>query len=207
MCDSATPWVAAHQISLSYTMSQSLLKLMSIEWVMPSILHAKLLTQVQLFVAPRTVACQAPLSVGFSRQEYGSGLPIPSPGYLPKPEIEPESLRSPALAGRFFTTSATWEALLSIWFALIHKITFEVQTTFPLLQNFYITWLLPLLPQSNSLGVTWDAVFRSWSPKNSHQIKQSTFRWWLFFFLVDTGLQFYNQRKSGEGENVFVSLE
>ena len=121
---------------------------------MPSILHAKLLTQVQLFVAPRTVAHQAPLSVGFSRQEYGSGLPIPSPGYLPKPGIEPASLRSPALADRFFTTSATWEALLSIWFALIHKITFEVQTTFPLLQNFYITWLLPLPPQSNSLGVT-----------------------------------------------------
>ena len=58
---------------------------------MPSILHAKLLTQVQLFVAPRTVACQAPLSVGFSRQEYGSGLPFPSPWDLPNPGIEPGS--------------------------------------------------------------------------------------------------------------------
>ena len=177
-----TPWIAGHQVSLSYTMSQSLLKMMSIEWVMPSVLHAKLLTQVQLFVAPRTVACQAPLSMGFSRQEYGSGLPIPFPDYLRKPGIEPASLSSPTLAGGFFTISTTWEALLSIWFALIHKITCEVQTTFPLLQNFYITWLLPLPPQSNSLGVTWDAVFWSWSPKNSHQIKLSTFRWWLFFF-------------------------
>ena len=48
-----------------------------------------------------TVACQAPLSVGFSRQEYWSGLPFPSPGDLPDPGIEPVS---PALAGGFFTT-------------------------------------------------------------------------------------------------------
>jgi len=48
--------------------------------------------------------------MGFSRQEYWSGLPFPSPGNLPDPGIEPLSLESPALAGRFFTTSATWEA-------------------------------------------------------------------------------------------------
>ena len=48
----------------------------------------------QLFVIPWTVAHQAPLSMGFSRQEYWSGLPCPSPGYLPDPGIEP---RSPAL--------------------------------------------------------------------------------------------------------------
>ena len=40
---------------------------------------------------PRTVACQAPLSMGFSRQEYWSGLPLPSPGDLPDPGIEPGS--------------------------------------------------------------------------------------------------------------------
>ena len=57
-----------------------------------------------------TVACQAPLSMGFSRQEYWSGLPFLSPGDLPDPGIEPASLMSLALAGRFFTTSATWEA-------------------------------------------------------------------------------------------------
>ena len=54
--------------------------------------------------------CQAPLSMGFSRQEYWSGLHCPSPRDLPKPGIEPASLGSPALAGEFFTTSATWEA-------------------------------------------------------------------------------------------------
>ena len=56
---------------------------------------------------PRTVARQAPLSVGFSRQEHWSGLPFPSPGDLPNPGIEHTSLASPALAGGFFTTSAT----------------------------------------------------------------------------------------------------
>ena len=45
------------------------------------------------------MACQAPLSVGFSRQEYWIGLPCPPPGDLPNPGIEPESLTSPALTG------------------------------------------------------------------------------------------------------------
>ena len=57
-----------------------------------------------------TIACQAPLSIGFSRQEYWSGLPCPPPGDFPNPGIEPVSLMSPALAGRSFITSATWEA-------------------------------------------------------------------------------------------------
>ena len=58
-----------------------------------------------------TVACQAPLSLGFSRQEYWSGLSCPPPGGLPDPGIEPASLMSlsPALADGFFTTSGNWE--------------------------------------------------------------------------------------------------
>ena len=64
----------------------------------------------QLFATLWTVARQAPLSMGFCRQKYWSGLPCPPPGDLPEPGIEPESLVSPALAGGFFTTSATWEA-------------------------------------------------------------------------------------------------
>ena len=51
----------------------------------------KSLSRVQLFMTPRTVAYQVPLSMGFSRQEYWSGLPFPSPGNLPNPGIEPES--------------------------------------------------------------------------------------------------------------------
>ena len=65
---------------------------------------------VQLFVTLWTVAHQATLSMGFSRQEYWSGLPCPSPGDLPNSGIEPASLRSLALAGRFFTTSAILSA-------------------------------------------------------------------------------------------------
>ena len=58
------------------------------------------LSPVQLFATPWTVAGQAPLFVGFSREDYWSGLPCPSPGDLPDPGMEPGS---PALAGKFFT--------------------------------------------------------------------------------------------------------
>ena len=58
-----------------------------------------MLSRVGLFVTP---------SLGFSRQEYWSGLPFPSPEDLPDPGIEPMSLKSPALAGGFFTTDTTW---------------------------------------------------------------------------------------------------
>ena len=61
------------------------------------------------------IACQAPLSMGFSRQEHRNGLPCPPPGDLPHPGVEPTSLRSPALTHRFFTTRATWEAHQSFY--------------------------------------------------------------------------------------------
>ena len=67
---------------------------------------AQLLSCVPLLATPWTVACQAPLSMGFSRQEYWSGLPFPSPGDLPDPRIEPASPVSPALAGGCSTTES-----------------------------------------------------------------------------------------------------
>ena len=67
-------------------------------------------SHARLFASPWTIACQAPLSMGFSRQDYWSGLPFPSPGDLPYPGIKPTSLTSPALEGRFFTARTTWEA-------------------------------------------------------------------------------------------------
>ena len=76
----------------------------------PSVLLICLLnmfSHVQLFVTH-----QAPLSMAFSGQEYWSGLPCPPPRDLPDPGIKPASLTSPELAGTFFTTNATWEALL-----------------------------------------------------------------------------------------------
>ena len=68
-------------------------------------------SHVQLFVTPWTVAHQALLSIGFCRKEYWSVFPCPPPGDLPNPGIEPTSLVSPALAGEFFNTNTTWEAL------------------------------------------------------------------------------------------------
>ena len=54
-------------------------------------------SRLRIFATLWTVTCQAPLSMGFSRQEYWSGLPFPSPGDLPNPEIELVSAASPAL--------------------------------------------------------------------------------------------------------------
>ena len=68
------------------------------------------LSRVQLFVTLWTIVHQSPLSMGFSRQEYRSGLPCTPLGDLPNPGMKPISLMSPALAGGFLTTGATWEA-------------------------------------------------------------------------------------------------
>ena len=73
-----------------------------------------MLSYIQLFATPWTVACQAPRSVGFSRQEYWSELPFPSLGVFPDPGIKSISLASPALAGRFLTTNTTWEAYFEL---------------------------------------------------------------------------------------------
>ena len=72
---------------------------------------AQLLRHVRLFTISWTAACQSPLSMGFSRQEYWSGLPFPLPGNLPDPGIEPVS---PALSGGFFTTEPSEKLLKSV---------------------------------------------------------------------------------------------
>ena len=75
-------------------------------------MHACLLSRfscIRLFAALWTIALQA-LSMGFSRQVYWNGYHAPSPGDLANPGMEPVVLTSPALAGKFFTTSATWDA-------------------------------------------------------------------------------------------------
>ena len=70
---------------------------------------AQSLSHVQLLATPWTIAHQAPLSMRFSRHEYWNGLTFLLQGIFPDPGIEPASIMSPALAGRFFTTSASWE--------------------------------------------------------------------------------------------------
>ena len=72
------------------------------------------LRSVQVFVTPWTIDRQAFLSIGFSRQEYWSGLPFPTPGDLPDLGLKPTSLASPALASGFFTNCSTWEALVKM---------------------------------------------------------------------------------------------
>ena len=68
------------------------------------------------FAVPLTVACQAPLSTGFPRQEYWSGLPFPPPGDISDPGIEHTS---PALADRFFTTEP--QGSLNVYYTSIKK--------------------------------------------------------------------------------------
>ena len=90
-------------------------------------------SHVRLFVTLWTVAHKSPLFIGFSRQEYWSGLPCPPPGNLPDPGIEPSSLTPPALAGRFFPTSSTWEAhKLEQWFSNINIYQNHLQKLFRL---------------------------------------------------------------------------
>ena len=81
-----------------------------------------------VFGTPWTVARQAPLSMGFSRQEHWRRSPCPPPGALPDPGIEPTSPASPALAGGFFPTSTTWEAqgLYNLQLSYILKCLFRL---------------------------------------------------------------------------------
>ena len=77
------------------------------------------LSHVRLFETPRTTGNLAPLSKGFSRQEYLSGLPFLTSRDLPNPGIKPASLMSPVLGGRYFTTEPLWEALMPFTSQLI----------------------------------------------------------------------------------------
>ena len=80
------------------------------------------------FETLQTTACQAPLSRRFSRQEYWSGLSRPPPGDLPHPGIRPTSLMSPALAGRFFTTSTTFVTIMALQLS-VKKMNFSINDT------------------------------------------------------------------------------
>ena len=98
-------------------------------WIHPLKHVVSPLIMSDFFATPWTVACQAHLSTGFSKQEDWHGLPCPPPGDLPHPGIEP---MSPALAGRFFTTNATWEVQY-LWIYLA-KLVFTL-LSIPLTQH------------------------------------------------------------------------
>ena len=78
-------------------------------------------SHVWLFATLRTITCQAPLSMEFSRKGYWTALPCPPPGDLLHPGIQPVYLTSLALAGRFFLTSTTSE----VWYVLVKSFNFE----------------------------------------------------------------------------------
>ena len=86
-----------------------------------------------------TIALQAPLSMGLSRQEYQRGLPSLPPGDLPDPGVKPTPLMSPALGSRSFTTGATWEALKGVIFD-------NEKNTINNFAKSRHEWNLPLLP-------------------------------------------------------------
>ena len=77
-------------------------------WYLLLLLLRSHFSHAQFFATQWTVACQAPLSMGFSQQEYWGGLLLPTLGDLPELGIEPVSPAAAPLAGRFFTTSAIW---------------------------------------------------------------------------------------------------
>ena len=92
----------------------------AIPWLRVEWVHcAYVLSHVWLFGTPWTVACQASLSMGFPRQEYWSGWPLPPPGDLPSPGIRYVSLVSPALRGGFFTR-APLDSCLKLTFSRVH---------------------------------------------------------------------------------------
>ena len=86
-------------------------------------------TVVSDFAAPWTVANQAPLFMGFPRQQYWSRLSFPSSGYLPERGIESTSLTTPALAGKFFTIRATLEALVLVDLLFNHYMIYYLITS------------------------------------------------------------------------------
>ena len=96
-------------------------------------MHVKLLSSVQLFARLWTVACQVLLSIEFFRQEYWRELPCPSPRDLPDLGIKAASLTSPALAGGFLTTSATWEDQ-TLWMKYcLLKLTTNIRSSYYIL--------------------------------------------------------------------------
>ena len=97
----------------------------------------ELLSHVQLFVTPWTVACQARLSMWFLRQESWSRLPFPSPGDLPAPGIEPAS---PALGDGFFTTESPGKPFVSLWSHFFQLI--KLNLVLCVFQLRYIAWYI-----------------------------------------------------------------
>ena len=123
---------------------------------MPLCMHDQLLHSYLTLTTPWTVAHQAPLYMGFSMQEYWSGLPCLPPGDLPHPGIEFTSLMSPALLSEFLTTRTIW-AFNCLYFAFIFERYFHYVKMF-------LCHLLPCIKNSaNDLDPSNSAINLNWS--------------------------------------------
>ena len=137
--------------------------------LMPFPPHRKCLDDhvgVRPFVTLWTVACQSPPSMGFSRQEYWNGLPCPPPGDLPDPGIKPTSFMSLALAGGFFTTSATWDMDQHIWIQINISCDCSFPSSYhltllPFITSYLYYWLIDLAALSLSCDM-WDLQSFLW---------------------------------------------
>ena len=132
-------------------MALNFIKYINYFWnINKKVVCAQLLSRGQPFTTLWTVVCQAPLSMGFSRQKYLSGLPFPPPEDLPNPEIEPASLAFPSLAGGSFTTSVTWEAhqLKLDSSKTIHLPIYWSQLSLLLIESIHVPLLIHLHPLS-----------------------------------------------------------
>ena len=123
-------------------------------------------------MTPRTVACQASLSMGFSRQEYWSGLLFLSPGDLPDPGIEPVS---PALAGRFFTTEPPGKPETEVYTILYKHMTFDWKDMMffsPKYKKFWSSKSMlccwETLPGSRFCPLHWPLTLRHWQHEEDH---------------------------------------
>ena len=109
------------------------------------------LSRVRYFATPWTVTCQAPLSMKFSRQEYWSGLPLPSPGDLPDPEIEPGS---PALQADALPSSELSSVYYLLSLVICHHPYHTFVTLFPTWEDYFLPgfWLLQKWEKKNFLN-------------------------------------------------------
>ena len=116
---------------------------------------ACMLSRVQLCATPWTVAQQAPLSMGCSRQEYWSGLPFPPPGYLPNLGIELASLASPALAGESLPLTTPKAGLNALGICIVLNPCFQKRKGLQPTSS-----LIGVLNSFDSLTMTLDTVYR-----------------------------------------------
>ena len=163
MSDSATPWTVACQASLSFTISQSLLRLMSIESVTLSnhfismlLLQISRFSHVLLCATPETAAHQAPPSLGFSRQEHWSGFPFPLSTSKKWKETEKSSVQfSHSAVSNSFRPQGLQHASFPVYHQLlelaqthVHQVSDAIQPSHPL--SFPFSFCLQSFPASGS---------------------------------------------------------